>query len=84
MKHVQELQAEQYNKGRTLMHFEVGDMVMLSTKYLKSIQPKKKLNKSYEGPHKVVKVINQNAYQLELPPKVKLFLIFYILLLELY
>jgi len=66
------------------MHFEVGDMVMLSTKYLKSIRPKKKLDKSYEGPHKVVKVINQNAYQLELPPKVKLFPTFHISLLEPY
>ena len=57
-------------------------MVYLVTKNITTKKPSKKLNHKYLGPYKVIKKISENNYQLDLPFKVRIYLIFYISLLE--
>ena len=57
-------------------------MVYLTTKNITIKRPSKKLDYKYLGPYKVIKRISENNYQLDLPPKVRIHLIFYISLLE--
>ncbi len=54
--------------------------------FIKNITMKRlsyKLDFKYIGPYKIVKKVLKNNYELDLLPKVRLYLIFYILLLEL-
>ena len=57
-------------------------MVYLVIKNIITKKPSKKLNHKYLKPYKVIKKISKNNYQLDLPPKVRIYLIFYISLLE--
>jgi hypothetical protein len=54
------------DSGHIDVQFNVGDEVILSTKNLK-LSGTKKPSARYNGPFKVVKVINPVAYQLDLP-----------------
>jgi len=47
--------------------FEVGDRVWLSTKHFRTTRPSKKLDYKRAGLYTVSKIINQNAYKLNLP-----------------
>jgi len=53
--------------GRMEITFEVGDRVWLSTKHFRTKRPSKKLDYMRAGPYMVSKIINQNAYKLDLP-----------------
>ena len=57
-------------------------MVYLATKNIITKRSSKKLNYKYLKPYKVIKKISENNYQLDLPPKVRIYLIFYISLFE--
>ena len=57
-------------------------MVYLATKNIITKKPNKKLNYKYLRLYKMIKKISENNYQLDLPPKVRIHPIFYILLLE--
>ena len=57
-------------------------MVYLAIKNITIKKPSKKLNYKYLGLYKVIKRILKNNYQLPLPPKVRIYLIFYISLLK--
>ena len=57
-------------------------MVYLVTKNIIIKKPNKKLDYKYLGLYKVTKRISENNYQLDLPPKVRIYLIFYIFLLK--
>ena len=57
-------------------------MVYLAIKNIIIKKLNKKLNHKYLGLYKVIKKISENNYQLELPPKVWIYLIFYISLLK--
>ena len=57
-------------------------MVYLATKNIIIKKPSKKLDYKYIEPYKVIKKILKNNYKLNLPPKVKIHLIFYIFLLK--
>ena len=57
-------------------------MVYLATKNIITKKPSKKLDHKYLGLYKVTKKISENNYQLDLPPKVRIYPIFYISLLE--
>jgi hypothetical protein len=60
--------ADQHRRAET---FAVNDLVWLETKDLKLLEHQRrafKLSAQYIGPFKVLKVVNDNAYELELPP----------------
>ena len=57
-------------------------MVYLAIKNIITKKPNKKLNYKYLKPYKIIKRISKNNYQLDLPPKVRIYLIFYISLFE--
>ena len=57
-------------------------MVYLATKNIITKKPSKKLNHKYLKLYKVIKRILKNNYQLDLPPKVRIYPIFYISLLK--
>jgi hypothetical protein len=65
------------DKHRRDERFTVGDDVLLSTKDLTLLQEKgqrraAKLTARFVGPFQVAKVINENAYELELPPQMRI------------
>ena len=57
-------------------------MVYLVIKNIITKKPNKKLNYKYLKLYKVIKRISENNYQLDLPPKVRIYPIFYISLLK--
>ena len=57
-------------------------MVYLAIKNIIIKRPSKKLDHKYLGLYKVIKRISENNYQLDLPPRVRIYPIFYISLLE--
>ena len=57
-------------------------MVYLIIKNIITKKPSKKLDYKYLELYKVIKRISENNYQLDLPPKVRIYLIFYISLLK--
>ena len=57
-------------------------MVYLTIKNIITKRLSKKLNHKYLEPYKITKKISKNNYQLDLPPKVRIYLIFYISLLK--
>jgi len=67
-RNLQEAQARQmkYAGGKEVV-FEVGDKVWLSTRHFRRTRPSKKLDYKRPGPYTVSKVINKNAYKLNLP-----------------
>ena len=57
------------------MTFKVGDSVLLSTEHLKMIGAEKRTPKfacKYFGPFKVKRVVNANAYELDLPAPMRI------------
>jgi hypothetical protein len=76
-------QAEQVNKGRQLDPIlQKGDKVWLWRKYIKITYPLNKLNFKLIGPYSIIKKIGSKVYKLELPPSIKIYPVFHILLLE--
>jgi hypothetical protein len=71
----QRRQKKYADKSRRELRFAVGDRVLLSTEHLKLIGERKrarKLAERYIGPYRVKRVINANAYELELPASLKI------------
>jgi hypothetical protein len=67
------------------VEFKVGDQVLLSTKNLTlKMVGSSKLMPRYVGPFTVVKKVNQVAYQLDLPPCMKIHNVFHVSLLDAY
>ena len=63
------------DRSRREVRFAVGDRVLLSTEHLKLIGERKrarKLTERYVGPYRVKRVVNANAYELELPASMKI------------
>ena len=72
-----------YNQKRLKeLTFSKGNIVYLAIKNITTKRPSKKLDYKYLGPYKVTKRISENNYQLDLPPKVRIYLIFYIFLFK--
>jgi transposase InsO family protein len=65
----QERMKRNADKHRRPAQFEAGDAVLLSTEHLKVMDPQfnRKLAHLYCGPFPVKRVVNDNAYELELP-----------------
>jgi hypothetical protein len=81
------LQAQQrqtkYAGGKQIT-FEVGDQVWLSTKRFRTTRPSKKLDYKRTGPYTVSKIINKNAYKLDLPNTMRNHNVFQVSLLDRY
>jgi hypothetical protein len=60
-----QVQESKYTGGKD-MTFEVGNKVSLSTRHFDTTRPSKKLDNMHTGPHTVSKIINMNAYKLDL------------------
>ena len=72
-----------YNQKRLKgLTFSEGNMVYLAIKNIIIKRLNKKLDYKYLGLYKVIKKISENNYQLDLPLKVRIYLIFYIFLLK--
>jgi len=63
---------------------EVGDLVMLSAKKIRTKQPSKRLSPKLYGPFKVLERKGSRAYKLEISPRWKIHPVFHISLLEPY
>jgi hypothetical protein len=66
--------------------YEPGDMVMLSTKNIKTLRPKAKWSDKFMGPYKVIREVHNGsgAYLLDLPPQIKIHPVFHTSLLNRY
>jgi hypothetical protein len=71
----QQRQAHHADKRRREMRFEIGDEVLLSTAHLKLIDGSDRTAKftyKYIGPFKIKRVVNDNAYELDLPSQLQI------------
>jgi len=71
MQWAQAKQAKYANDGRLPAPvFKVGDMVMLDTRNIRTVRPNRSLDFKNRGPFKVVRSINNLAYELQLPKEI--------------
>ena len=70
----QDRQRQYADRHRRELHFVVGDRVLLSTEHLRVVGEKRspKLHSKYIGPFKIVRVVGANAYELALPPSMRI------------
>jgi hypothetical protein len=71
----QQRQAHHADQHRRDVVFKVGDQVLLSTKHLKMIgsaDRAAKFSYKYIGPFNIKRVVNKNAYELDLPPQLQI------------
>jgi len=64
--------------------FSPGDEVMLDRRNVQTKRPMNKLDHKKFGPFKVKKAVGKRAYELELPPQMRIHPVFHIALLEPY
>jgi hypothetical protein len=74
---------KQYAGGKEVV-FEDGDKVWLSTRHFRTTRLSKKLEYKCTGPYMVSKVINKNAYKLDLPYTIWKHNVFHVSLLDRY
>ena len=63
------------DQHRRVEEFEVGDRVLLDNRHIKlqgETQRARKFNERFIGPYRIMRVINKNAYELELPASMKI------------
>ena len=71
----QQRQKKYADRTRREKQFAIGDRVLLSTQHLKLVGERKRSRKFTErfvGPYRVKRVVNANAYELELPASLKI------------
>ena len=66
------------------MTFAVGDKAWLSTRYLRTSMPSKKLEYKRTGLYMVGRIINENAHKLDLPSTMRNHNVFHVSLLDRY
>lgn len=80
----QQRQARYADQHRRELQFQVGDRVLLSTENLRSslLVGASKLLSKYIGPYTIKRVISRTAYELDLPPTMRMHPVFHIHLLK--
>ena len=71
----QKRQAKYADQRRRQVRFAVGDRVLLSTDHLRMVGSDKrapKFSMQYLGPFKIKRVVNDNAYELDLPAPLRI------------
>jgi hypothetical protein len=71
----QKRQSRYADQHRRDVQFKIGDQVLLSTKHLKLVGADQRTPKfacQYLGPFKIKRVVNANAYELDLPPSMRI------------
>jgi len=81
--HEPQARQTKYASGKEVV-FEVGDKVWLSTLHFRTTWPSKKLDYKRTGLYTVSKVINKNAYELDLPYTIRKHDVFHVSLLDYY
>ena len=76
------LQQKYYDQRHRDVHYEVGDLVLLSTRNLKMKGTPVKLQRRFVGPFRVIETIGQQAYRLSLPDSWKIHPVFHVSLLK--
>ena len=76
------LQQKYYDQRHRDLHYDVGDLVLLSTRNLRMKGTPIKLQCRFVGPFKIIEVIGQQAYRLALPEDWKIHPVFYVSLLK--
>lgn len=84
LKDALEYQQEYYNKKHQPQAFRKGDLVLLSTKYLSTKLPSKKLGDKFIGPFAVQDAVRTQAYRIRLPPSYRVHNVFHVSLLKPY
>jgi transposase InsO family protein len=83
IKYAQALQEWHANKGRSPAYdFKEGDMAYLNTRNLRTQRPTKKLDWKFIGPYKIKRKLSPYAYELQLPPEMKIHPTFHVSLLQ--
>src|SRR6266704_1817964 len=73
-----------YNKKRSKgLNLKEGDKVWLLYKNFKSRRPSKKLDHVKLGPFRIAAKISKVMYRLDLPAKIKIYLVQHVIILEL-
>ena len=76
------LQQKYYDQKHRDVHYNVGDLVLLSTRNLKMKGAPAKLQRRFVGPFKIIEIIGQQAYKLSLPEDWKIHPVFHVSLLK--
>ena len=71
-----------YNKKRLPKSYNVGEMVWLNEKNIKTKKPSKKLEARRYGPYEIVEKIGRQAYRLDLPSRSRIHPVFNVNLIE--
>jgi hypothetical protein len=75
----QQRQAKYADQHRREVKFGIGDQVLLSTDHLRMVGSDKRTPKftfKYLGPFKIKRVVNDNAYELDLPEPLRIYPVF--------
>lgn len=75
------------DQRRREINFQVGDLVLLSTKNFTlpaDVHRKRKLSARYAGPYEIVDVVSKVAYRLKLPEDLSIHPVFHVSLLKAY
>jgi transposase InsO family protein len=83
-KEVAERQARYYNRKHAEKSFEVGDLVLLSTKDYNLKVSCRKLAPKFDGPYRICARVGEQAYRLQLPTASRRHNVFNVSKLELY
>lgn len=80
--HAMEIQLRAQNSRQRPQSYKVGDKVLLSSKNLRLLGPKKKIGPKFIGPFRIRDAVGSQAYRLALPASYSIHNVFHVSLLE--